>query len=228
MSRKSTTPDGPPPGADAALDTTRDRILAAAEEIFLEKGFEMATVRDICNRAEANVAAVNYHFRDKRALYCQVLRGWADRIMETYPPDLGAEPGMNGEQLLGAFVHGEMLRLLTSFDGDHAKGLRRARLVMNELTIDPPNKDLLMVMHKPAKDYLDGLLADLLGPGATPGVIDDCGNSVIGQCVHHLVGKLAGIIDPRVLESKEDIASLARRITVFSLGGIRAVRDSLP
>lgn len=41
---------------------TRKRLLDAAEGLFAEKGFESASLREITAAAEANIAAVNYHF----------------------------------------------------------------------------------------------------------------------------------------------------------------------
>ena len=46
----------------------RGRILSAAGREFAEKGFEAATIRDICTLASVNVAAVNYYFGDKHRL----------------------------------------------------------------------------------------------------------------------------------------------------------------
>src|SRR5277367_806921 len=55
-------------------EDTADRIIAAAGAVFAERGFRGTTVRQITARAGVNLAAVNYHFRDKSELYVQVLR----------------------------------------------------------------------------------------------------------------------------------------------------------
>jgi TetR/AcrR family transcriptional regulator len=53
---------------------TPTRILEVAREFFAERGYEGTTVRDIAVAAEANLAAVGYHFGSKQGLYQDVLR----------------------------------------------------------------------------------------------------------------------------------------------------------
>jgi len=53
---------------DDKKQETRNRLLAAAEKLYAEKGFASVSLRDITNEAGANVAAVNYYFGSKEAL----------------------------------------------------------------------------------------------------------------------------------------------------------------
>jgi AcrR family transcriptional regulator len=55
-------------------DDIKTRLIEAAGEAFAERGYEAVGIREICQEAKANVAAVNYHFGDKRGLYVAALR----------------------------------------------------------------------------------------------------------------------------------------------------------
>src|SRR5215471_11796867 len=52
---------------------TKDKILGAAEELFMEHGFEATSLRAITAAARVNLAAVNYHFGSKEELFQAVL-----------------------------------------------------------------------------------------------------------------------------------------------------------
>ncbi len=53
---------------------TREAILAAAEDGFAAKGFELASAREICRRAGANSALMNRYFGSKDELYRTVAK----------------------------------------------------------------------------------------------------------------------------------------------------------
>ena len=69
-----------PTGKDASDEGPRERILLAAQQIFLNQGFELASVREITLLANVNVAAVNYYYGSKDELLGAVLH----RIMLPY------------------------------------------------------------------------------------------------------------------------------------------------
>jgi AcrR family transcriptional regulator len=52
---------------------TKNRILDAAEALFMEHGFEATSLRQITALAEVNLAAVSYHFGSKEELFESVL-----------------------------------------------------------------------------------------------------------------------------------------------------------
>src|SRR2546427_11594195 len=102
--------------APAPSPETRHRLLEAAGEVFAEKGFHHTTVRDIWERADANCAAVNYHFQGKEQLYAAVLAYAYQRALEKYPPTLDLPAIATPKQRLHAFVRAFLLRI---FDEGH-------------------------------------------------------------------------------------------------------------
>lgn len=46
-----------------------ERLLLAAIQLFAEKGFANTSIRDLAQKAQVNVAAVSYYFKDKVGLY---------------------------------------------------------------------------------------------------------------------------------------------------------------
>jgi AcrR family transcriptional regulator len=52
---------------------TRARLLDAAEQLFAERGLDAVSVRDITELADANTAAIHYHFGSKQDLIAAIL-----------------------------------------------------------------------------------------------------------------------------------------------------------
>jgi len=62
-----------PMGATRGAAVTKDKLLDAAEALFMEHGFEATSLRLITAAAGVNLAAVNYHFGSKEELFQSVL-----------------------------------------------------------------------------------------------------------------------------------------------------------
>jgi AcrR family transcriptional regulator len=54
--------------------STEEKILEAAAELFTHKGFDGTRTRDIAEKANINLALLNYYFRSKEKLFQQVMK----------------------------------------------------------------------------------------------------------------------------------------------------------
>ena len=63
---------------------TYEKIVAAAKEEFLEKGFEQAAMREIAFRAGISAAGIYRHFKDKEELFARVVQPAIDALMSWY------------------------------------------------------------------------------------------------------------------------------------------------
>ena|SRR5690242_14193590 len=86
---------------------TRTRILDAAEELFMQHGFEATSMRLLTAKAGVNLAAVNYHFGSKHALVEAVFRRRLDplnqeRLAELEKLEGQAHPA--SEDIIRAFI----------------------------------------------------------------------------------------------------------------------------
>lgn len=197
---------------------TRQRLLEAAGEVFAEHGFRATTVREICQRAKANVAAVNYHFGDKERLYAAVLRYAHRCAIETYPPDMGIPDTAAAEQRLHAFVQSFLLRIF-----DEGQPAWHGKLLSREMIEPTKALDALVEEEiRPRAAQLEAIVQLLLGPQASATQVHLCAMSIVGQCVfYHHAHPLLTRLNPAQHGHRKDIERLAEHITLFSLSALR-------
>jgi TetR/AcrR family transcriptional regulator, regulator of cefoperazone and chloramphenicol sensitivity len=196
-------------------DPTKVRLLEAAGEEFAEKGFDSARIRAICERAQANVAAVNYHFGDKEQLYVQAVLEAHRCGYESEGADEG-EPGEPAEQLRG-FIRHFLSRVLALHDPDDW----RHRLMIREMFHPSPASDVLIrEAIRPRFERLVRILRQFC-PVAEERKLQALAFSVIGQCLHY---KMARPITERLVgaEAMEalDLDYLTEHITTFCLAAL--------
>ena len=206
---------------DEPRGETADRLLAAATEVFADFGYRAATLREICRRANANIAAVNYHFQDKEQLYTAVLKR-AVAAAGAGLLQIAPKEGFPPEERLRHFIQ----HLLGSLLGAD-RPLQLLRLIAHEMVEPTPALDLAVEKAaRPVTDILAAIVAELLGPAAKPTAVRDCVASVISQCssYHHneaIIQRLhqMNVYDPATIEH------LAEHVYRFSLGGVRAIAE---
>lgn len=199
---------------------TKRRLMDAAGEVFSEKGFKAATVREICRVARANVAAVHYHFGDKEGLYKALLVEAFENGLRRYPPGMNLGPEASCEERLFAFVHSFLLRMLGS-----ERFAWCGKLMAREL--HEPTEALDHIVDRyilPLTEQLRTIVAEVLGGDAKPADPRtlQCAMSVVGQCQYIFRSRsvIARLI-PGLRFDEAGIETLARHITTFSLSALK-------
>jgi len=201
---------------------TKDALLAAAIEVFADKGFDAATVRDICGRAMANVAAVNYHFGSKDALYVAVLE-------EVFPkedkPQTASETVLPPEERLRNY-----LRDLAGEIYERGNGMvaQRWAIFLREMAKPSHNLDFIVQRQVQSRaNELRGILADILGPDTPDRILAFSSSNIWALMLDHLI--IQPILDrltPHRPDIRGNIDEFVDHVVKFSLGGLHAVKGS--
>jgi TetR/AcrR family transcriptional regulator, regulator of cefoperazone and chloramphenicol sensitivity len=216
----------------ATSEPTRETLLEAAGRVFVDRGYQGATIREICLRARANVAAVNYHFGGKLGLYTEVLQQSAraaqfeaiqDALDQNAPP----------EDILRAVIRAR-LRGVSRRDAPDW----HFQILAHELA--QPTPALRQLINKVARPIFKRLLELIGGMIGLPPDDDKtrlCANSVMGQIlVYAFAGPLLAGVWPELKMTPEQVERIADHIADFSLsylqdfrlkhGGIAPVRTT--
>ena len=200
---------------------TRARLLEAAGEIFAERGFRSATIREICDRANANVAAAHYHFGDKEELYLAVLRSGADEALKKYPPTLGLTGTESAEEKLQVFIRSLLLRI-----SDKGRPAWHGKLMAREMAEPTAALDsLINDMYRPLVERLEVIVRELTGLAANADSVLRCARSILGQCLYYYHARsVIQRMTPQQQFEPGDVEQLAVHITKFSLAGLKEFR----
>jgi AcrR family transcriptional regulator len=197
-------------------EDTKQRLLDAAAQVFAEKGFAVATVREICTRAKANVAAVNYYFRDKEQLYAETLRRAHCMRMEEIPvPQWPA--GTPPQRKLWDFIHALIIRLV-----DQSAPPWFMQLMLREM-MQPSAAgfDLVKEFIRPQFELLQGIIRELVGDEVPEIKRHLIGFSIVGQCLYFRVARhIALTLVGEEEFGQYDTERLTRHIYEFSLAAM--------
>lgn len=200
------------------LSDTKKRIVETAGNIFAEFGFQNTTIREICRQAGVNIAAINYHFGDKKSLYLAVLKYGKDAAFRKHPLDVEFDKPLPPEEHLKEFVSRFIGRVQECHEGEFP-WIRK--LIAHELL--RPTEGLDMVAEegiKPIFKTLSAIVRELLGKGATEDTVNLCCASVVSQSLFFFY---AQPMIKRLFPGKDytDNKLIADHITSFSLNAIK-------
>src|SRR5215470_20400964 len=68
------------PSTPRDKEATRQRLLAAAEEVFAEKGYHGAVVEDIVRASDSSKGGFYFHFPNKQAIFMALIDALAPKL----------------------------------------------------------------------------------------------------------------------------------------------------
>ena len=178
-----------------------------------------AQQREICRRAEANVAAVNYHFGSKDALLAEALNFAPLAALQKASVNAADCP----EERLRLFLREFMLMLL-----DDKNPSSQCRIMARELADPTPALDkIVREAIAPLHKFLAELVREIVGNNLSDAELRRCVHSIVGQCLfyrhsHPVLQRLY----PKLRYGRKEIEAIGEHIAEFSLAGIKHLDKS--
>jgi AcrR family transcriptional regulator len=195
---------------------TREKLIEAAGEVFAERGYYKATIREICRRANANVAAVNYTFGDKLGLYTEVLRS-SVKAPEMAKLTEALDSAKSPEELLRNVICVRLQSLCGEKRPDWA-----FRIMMHEFS--QPTPAMARVVDEGMRPVYKRILkavGEILGLAPDHEKTRLCNNSIIGQVVFYTFSRpVLSRLQPEFKMTPEQLERVGEHIVEFSIAAL--------
>jgi len=202
-------------------EDTRERILAAAQKLFAEKGFEGTSVRDITTAAGCNVASVNYHFGGKDSLYLEAFRSLLtllrDHRLGVLDELLVRSPAPTLEAFLESFARGFLDPIVEERDF-------MALMTWEMFNPRMPREVFAGEFIQPLLERVSAALARF-GPPLDGGTVRLTVMSLIGQLLHAIKAYQMFTAHEGSEPATVRVDDYIRHFVRFSAAGIRACAE---
>ncbi len=203
--------------------STKERLFLAAMQVFAEKGFKEATVREICQSAgSANINSINYYFGSKGKLYNRILEIIFSEY-DRYEKILNDEDAP--EDRLRYFIHSycKMLYQEDRIDS-HATTILFREMARPSGYLN----DLIDQYNKPRTARNLAMIREILGPIPSDETVRDCLISIGGQILYF---SYAWPLFSRLFPEHPGIGKVyeqwADHVFCFSMGGLESIKKSI-
>jgi AcrR family transcriptional regulator len=200
---------------------TRAELLEAAGQVFAEKGFDRATGKEICERAGANIAAINYYFGGIDRLYAAVLEEANRRLAPVEAISAAVAAKKDARARLQAIIELLVSRLLGPSSSSWAFRVLSREMVAPSAAIEP----LLKKQAVPRARLVRAIVAELMGlPADHPAVSLGCINVLAPLLLLFIAdrGNLKRLF-PSLSLSGNDVESLCAHMVQFAMSGLAEV-----
>ena len=191
--------------------------MQAAGEIFADKGFQGATVREICQAAEVNIASVNYHFGDKQRLYIETVKR-AQQLRTLRVPLPQWPEGTLPEVKLRDFIRTLLTRMMAQEEAPWQHRLMMQEVMQPSQACREMVEDYIRPDHQRLLSILDELL-----PAEVPLVRrQQFSFSIVGQCMFYKIGSpvVRMLVSDKEFEEQFTVEILADHIADVCLAAL--------
>ena len=200
-------------------ELTRDKLIEAAGHVFAERGYRAATIREICRRAGANVASVNYTFGDKMGLYTEVLRH-SVRAAKTAAMSAALDANLSAEETIRAVIRARLMSLCRETRPDW-----HLRLVIHEFS--QPTPAMARVVDegmRPIYDRVRKAVGEVIGLPPEHETTRLSVNSIVGQILFYTFSwPVLAHLQPELKLTPDQLDRIADHIAEFSLAYLKKV-----
>jgi TetR/AcrR family transcriptional regulator, regulator of cefoperazone and chloramphenicol sensitivity len=209
-----------PSAKPKALELTRDKLIEAAGQVFAERGYRAATIREICRRAGANVAAVNYTFGGKMSLYTEVLRHSMRAAGQAAAMSAALDSSLSPEGTIRGVIRARLMSLCQGPRPDW-----HIRLVMHEFSHPTPAMGRVVDEGmRPIYDRVRKAVAAIIGLPLDHETTRLSVNSIVGQILFYTFSQpVLARLQPELKLTPDQLDRIADHIAEFSLAYLKKV-----
>ncbi len=205
-----------------------NRILTCAERLFATKGYDAASIRDITNEAEVNLAAIHYHFGSKEKLLEELLKRKLDWLNQERLNALSVlEEKANGSPLRPSSILDAFFGTLLKMIDDKQNGGEMFLRLLGRSSLEP-SKFIWSVTTEQHSDVMRRYKLALFKalPNVPQNEIVWRFHFMLGATTYAISGNglpaLFSNVKVEMEDSKTSHKLLMKRLMAFLLGGLRA------
>lgn len=196
--------------------TSREEIIAAAAEIFMEFGFAATTIDAIAERLGATKGRIYHHYKSKAELFFAVQIAAMERLKREIEPI--ARGAGDADTRLAAMAYRHTLIMLQDLPIQKVavQGLERQLLGAAQGRQSVPLRAVIRL-----RDEYEQLFAEVIDQGVRAGQFVDMPPRLASKPFFGALNWLTLWFSRRRLQRPEELEEMARLLTDFAMRGIR-------
>lgn len=194
---------------------SRDEIIRAAAEVFMEFGYAASTIDAVAERLGATKGRIYHYYRSKAELYFDVQIAAMELLLSEIEP-LARADGTPAERLRRmALRHTEILMIESATQKVAVQGLER-----NLLAAEAARhvKTLRQIVRM--RDEYEQLFAEVIDAGIRSGDFVDLPPRLATKPLFGTLNWVTVWFTPRKLQRREDLTAIATTLTDYAMRGI--------